>query len=235
MKGTLYLIPSTIGETKLEKVIPAYVKEVVAEIRHFIVEDERTARRMLIKLEIPTAIDDLVFYILNQHTDKAMIPDYLKAAETENIGLLTDAGVPAIADPGSEIVALAHLKKIKVVPLVGPSSILLAMMASGLNGQNFAFNGYLPVKSPDRIKRIKQLEIRSQVENQSQIFIEAPYRNNQLLQDIISSCADNSLLCIGANLSADNEFIDTRTISSWRQSKPDLHKIPVIFILHKKI
>jgi 16S rRNA (cytidine1402-2'-O)-methyltransferase len=234
MKGRLYLIPSTIGDTGVEKVIPAYVKEVVSEIRHFIVEDERTARRMLIKLEIPTAIEDLVFYILNQHTDKAIIPDFLKAAEKENIGLLTDAGVPAIADPGSEIVSLAHQRQIKVIPLVGPSSILLAMMASGLNGQNFAFNGYLPVKSPERIKRIKQLELRSQAENQSQIFIEAPYRNNQLLQDILSSCSDGTLLCIGANLSADNEFIDTQTISSWRHSKPDLHKIPTIFILHKK-
>jgi 16S rRNA (cytidine1402-2'-O)-methyltransferase len=234
MQGTLYLIPSTIGETKTDRVIPHYVKEVVAGIRHYIVEEERTARRMLIKLEIPFAIDDLVFYTLNKHTDKSKIPDYLKVAETEDIGLLTEAGVPAIADPGSEIVSLAHLQKIKVVPLVGPSSILLAMMASGLNGQNFAFNGYLPVKNPERIKKIRQLEMRSQEEDQSQIFIEAPYRNNQLLADILSACSDQTLLCLAANLSSENEFIITQTISQWIKEKPDLHKIPAIFILHKK-
>ena len=234
MIGKLYLIPSSIGETKIEKVIPSYVKEVVSGIKHYIVENERTARRMLIKLEIPIAIDDLRFYILNEHTDKSTISDYLKAAETEDIGLITEAGVPAIADPGSEIVALAHMQNIRVVPLVGPSSILLAMMASGLNGQNFAFNGYIPVKSLERIRKIKQLESRSQAENQSQIFIEAPYRNNQLLKDILSACSDQTLLCIAANISADNEFITTRPILMWRKETPELHKIPAIFILHKK-
>jgi 16S rRNA (cytidine1402-2'-O)-methyltransferase len=234
MIGKLYLIPSAIGETKIEKVIPSYVKEVVSGIKHYIVENERTARRMLIKLEIPIAIDDLRFYILNEHTDKSTISDYLKAAETEDIGLITEAGVPAIADPGSEIVALAHMQNIRVVPLVGPSSILLAMMASGLNGQNFAFNGYIPVKSLERIRKIKQLESRSQAENQSQIFIEAPYRNNQLLKDILSTCSDQTLLCIAANISADDEFITTRPIFMWRKETPDLHKIPAIFILHKK-
>jgi 16S rRNA (cytidine1402-2'-O)-methyltransferase len=234
MIGKLYLIPSSIGETKIEKVIPSYVKEVVSGIKHYIVENERTARRMLIKLEIPIAIDDLRFYILNEHTDKSTISDYLKAAEKEDIGLITEAGVPAIADPGSEIVALAHMQNIRVVPLVGPSSILLAMMASGLNGQNFAFNGYLPVKSLERIRKIKQLESRSQAENQSQIFIEAPYRNNQLLKDILSTCSDQTLLCIAANISADDEFITTRPIFMWRKETPELHKIPAIFILHKK-
>jgi 16S rRNA (cytidine1402-2'-O)-methyltransferase len=234
MIGKLYLIPSSIGETKIEKVIPSYVKEVVSGIKHYIVENERTARRMLIKLEIPIAIDDLRFYILNEHTDKSTISDYLKAAEKEDIGLITEAGVPAIADPGSEIVALAHMQNIRVVPLVGPSSILLAMMASGLNGQNFAFNGYIPVKSLERIRKIKQLESRSQAENQSQIFIEAPYRNNQLLKDILTTCGDQTLLCIAANISADDEFITTRPIFMWRKETPELHKIPAIFILHKK-
>ncbi len=233
MKGKLYLIPSVIGETKVEKVIPHFNKEVISRIKHYIVEDERSARRMLIKLEIPVPIDDLVFYLLNKHTERSKISDYLKITESEDIGLITEAGVPAIADPGSEIVALAHSKNIKVIPLVGPSSILMAMMASGLNGQNFAFNGYLPIKSQERVKKIRQLESRSQSENQSQIFIEAPYRNTQLIHDILISCDDNTLLCLASNISADDEFIATRTVYSWRGNIPDLNKKPTIFILHK--
>jgi 16S rRNA (cytidine1402-2'-O)-methyltransferase len=233
MKGKLYLIPATIGDTVINHVIPSYVKEVVSGIKHYIVEDERTARRMLIKLEIPFPIDEIHFYVLNKHTNIAEIPGFLKVSETEDIGLLTEAGVPAIADPGSEIVALAHARNIRVVPLVGPSSILLAMMASGLNGQNFAFNGYLPINSHERINKIKQLETRSQLEQQSQIFIETPYRNNKLLKDILATCNDQTLLCIAANICTNNEFIETHAIVHWRTKIPDLHKIPVIYIIHK--
>jgi 16S rRNA (cytidine1402-2'-O)-methyltransferase len=191
MKGKLYLIPALIGDTAVENVIPAYIKEIVSGIRHYIVENERTARRMLIKLGIQIPINELKFYILDEHTDRVDIPNFLNITDQEDIGLLSEAGVPAVADPGSEIVALAHLRNIRVVPLVGPSSILLSLMASGLNGQNFAFNGYIPVKGPERTRKLKQLEHRSGIERQSQIFIEAPYRNDQLLKDIISICNEN--------------------------------------------
>jgi 16S rRNA (cytidine1402-2'-O)-methyltransferase len=231
MKGKLYLIPALIGDTAVERVIPSYIKEVVSGIRHYIVENERTARRMLIKLGIQIPIGELKFYILNEHTDQADIPGFLNIAEQEDIGLLSEAGVPAVADPGSEVVALAHMRKIRVVPLVGPSSILLSLMASGLNGQNFAFNGYLPVKGPEKIKKLKQLESRSGSEHQSQIFIEAPYRNNQLLKDIISACNENTILCIASEISTGNEFIQTHSLKYWKSILPDLHKKTVIYIL----
>jgi 16S rRNA (cytidine1402-2'-O)-methyltransferase len=231
MKGKLYLIPALIGDTDVEKVIPAYIKEVVSKIRHYIVENERTARRMLIKLGISIPIDELKFYILNEHTDTKDIPTFLDIAGLEDIGLLSEAGVPAVADPGSDVVALAHQRNIKVIPLVGPSSILMSLMASGLNGQNFAFNGYIPVKNPERIKKLKQLESRSGAEHQSQIFIEAPYRNNQLLKDFISICNENTLLCIASEISTDKEFIQTHSLQYWNNNTPELHKKTVIFIL----
>jgi 16S rRNA (cytidine1402-2'-O)-methyltransferase len=231
MKGKLYLIPALIGDTPVENVIPGYIKSVVTGIRHYIVENERTARRMLIKLGIQIPIDDLKFYILNEHTSQSDIPDFLDIAEQEDVGLLSEAGVPAVADPGSEVVAIAHSRNIKVVPLVGPSSILMSLMASGLNGQNFAFNGYIPVKSPERNMKLKQLENRSDKEKQSQIFIEAPYRNNQLLRDIISVCNENTRLCIASEISTENEFIQTHNLIYWKKHLPELHKKTVIFIL----
>jgi len=234
MKGKLYLIPALIGDSPVEKVIPSYIREVLTGIRYYIVENERTARRMLIKLGIQKPIDELKFYILNEHTDPEDIPGFLNIAEQEDIGLLSEAGVPAVADPGSEVVALAHLRNIRVVPLVGPSSVLLSLMASGLNGQYFAFNGYLPIKSTERIKKLKQLEIRSGSEYQSQIFIEAPYRNNQLLKDIISACNENTMLCIASEISTMNEFIQTHSLKYWKSKLPELHKKTVIFILQAK-
>ena len=233
MRGRLFLIPSTISDSQANHVIPEYVGKIISNITHYIVENERTARRMLIKLGISIPIDDLTFYILNKHTSKSDIPDFLNIAESEDIGLLSEAGVPAVADPGREVVSLAHKKNIKVVPLVGPSSILLALMASGLNGQNFAFVGYLPVKSQERIRKIKEIEIRSKFENQSQIFIEAPYRNNQLLNDILITCGNSTLLCLAINITGENERIETHAIEYWRKHKPDVHKKPAIFILHK--
>jgi 16S rRNA (cytidine1402-2'-O)-methyltransferase len=232
MPGKLYLIPSMIGETRFEQVIPAIIKEIINRIRHYIVEDERTARRTLIKLGIQIPIDELRFYLLNKHTHSAEIPSYLAITENEDMGLLSEAGVPAIADPGKEIVLLAHERNIEVVPLVGPSSILLAMMASGLNGQNFAFNGYLPVKPAERIQKLKLLEKRSQAEDQSQLFIETPYRNNTLLKDIIATCSEGTLLCIAANITSPDAFILTQSISAWRKMSLDLTKQPAIFIIH---
>lgn len=232
MKGKLYLIPSTIGETPADHVIPAYNRKIINKIKHYIVENERTARRSLLKMGIEHSIDDLTFDILNKHTAKEDIPEFLKQIESEDIGLLSEAGVPAVADPGSEVVELAHRKNIEVIPLTGPSSIIMAMMASGMNGQNFAFVGYLPVKRPDRIKRIRELEIRSKSENQSQLFIEAPYRNNQLLEDILNVCSPATKLCIAADISTQNAFIKTKKISDWKNGKPNLNKRPVLFIIH---
>ena len=231
MSGKLFLIPATIGDTETDRVIPEYVKETVARIKHYIVENERSARRMLIKLGIPTPIDELTFYILDEHTDKASISQFLEHINDGDIGLLSEAGVPCVADPGSEIVALAHARNIKVIPLVGPSSILLSIMASGLNGQNFAFNGYLPVKGPDRIQKLKLLENRSRLEKQAQLFIEAPYRNNQLVNDIITACSEHTRLCIASEISTKDEFIATQTIGYWKKHLPELHKKTVIFII----
>ena len=233
MKGKLYLIPSTIGDTPVEYVIPTYNRMIINQLRHFIVENERTARRSLIKMGIECPIDELDFFVLNKHTNKEDIPEFLKTVETTDVGLLSEAGVPAVADPGSEIVLLAHQKNIEVIPLTGPSSILLALMASGMNGQNFAFVGYLPVHKPEKIKRIRQLEQRSKTENQSQIFIETPYRNDQLFEDILFACTPSTQLCIATDISTDSAFIKTRDISVWRKKKPELNKRPTIFILHR--
>lgn len=233
MKGKLYLIPSTIGETPVQNVIPQQVVEIINNIKYYIVENERTARRQLIKMGIKTLINQLEFFVLDEHTDKTRLDDFLKPCEEFDIGLLSEAGVPAVADPGSEIVALAHSKNIKVVPLVGPSSILLALMASGLNGQCFAFQGYLPVKGPERIKAIKNLESLSFSQKQTQIFIEAPYRNNQMLDDLIANCTPTTLICVACNLTTSSEFIKTLTPAGWKKHKPDLHKKPAIFLIQR--
>lgn len=233
MKGKLYLIPSLIGETEVDQVIPGYIQSLINSIKIYIVENERTARRMLIRMGITTAIDELEFLLLNKHTDATGIPNYLKHTKDQDIGLLSEAGVPAIADPGSDVVKLAHEKGIEVVPLVGPSSILLAMMASGMNGQNFAFVGYLPVKNNEKAQRIKKLEQRSATENQSQIFIEAPYRNNQLVKDLINYCSPNCRLCIACDLTASDGWVKTKSMQEWNKKLPELHKRPCIFVLQK--
>jgi 16S rRNA (cytidine1402-2'-O)-methyltransferase len=232
MKGKLYLIPITLGESSLESVIPNGVIEKALQIRHFIVEDVRTVRRYLRKLDAAFPIDDCQFFELNKHTTPEQLGTYLVPAEKGmDMGVISEAGVPGVADPGAEVVAIAHAKQITVVPFVGPSSILMAIMASGLNGQNFAFNGYLPVKSPERIKALKHLEKRSQIEKQSQLFIETPYRNMALLADLLTSCASTTQLCIAADISLETEFIKTQTLHFWKNNLPDLNKKPSIFII----
>lgn len=234
MKGKLYLIPTVIGEAPIDRVLPKEAIEVVNKIKFYIVENVRTARRCLIKSGIETPIDDLTFFVLNKHTKDEEIPEFLKPIiEGNNIGLLSEAGCPAVADPGADVVKIAHYKNITIVPMVGPSSILLALMASGMNGQNFAFNGYLPVKQPMRNKQIKFFEMRSQQENQTQIFIEAPYRNVQLLNDMILACNPSTRICIAADISQDDEFIKTKTAKEWKKKLPEIHKHPTIFIIHK--
>ena len=229
----LYLIPTTLGETDLDRILPAYNNEIVNRLDYFIVEDVRTARRFLKKINPATDIDSKTFYVLNQHTRPEEIAGFLKPlSEGREVGVISEAGCPAIADPGADVVAIAQEKGFKVVPLVGPSSILLALMASGFNGQSFAFNGYLPVQPADRTKAIKRLENRAHNEKQSQIFIETPYRNMKMLQDIISVCQPTTRRCIAADITLETEFIRTKTIRDWKKQLPDLNKRPCIFILY---
>jgi 16S rRNA (cytidine1402-2'-O)-methyltransferase len=234
MKGKLYLIPSFLGDENPLNMFPSVNATIVKDLKHFIVEEERTARRFLKKLVPEIVIDNLHFNVLNEHTKPEEIGSYLNACNEFNVGLLSEAGVPCVADPGALIVALAHKMNIEVVPLIGPSSILMALMASGLNGQSFAFNGYLPVQHNERVNRIKFFEKRSNIENQTQIFIEAPYRNMPLFEDIISTCSPNTLMCVASDLTLDTQFIKTMRIEDWKKNKPDLKKHPAIFLINSR-
>ncbi len=234
MSAKIYLIPTTLGDSPVENVIPKYIVDIINQTEHYIVENIKTARRYLIKAGIKTKIDDLTFYELNKHSSPEEYASYLNPIkENKNIGIISEAGTPGVADPGADIVTIAHRKNILVVPLVGPSSILLSVMASGLNGQNFAFVGYLPIKNPERIKRIKELERRSQIENQTQLFIETPYRNQHLLEDIISNCSSETKLCIATDITLETEFIKTKSVKEWKKGIPNLHKRPTIFLIHR--
>lgn len=230
MQGKLYLIPTTLGGECWSDVIPQLVADISRSIKHFVVEDVRTARRYLSKLGMPVPIDSLHFELLNEHTSETEVANLLKPIfEGQSVGLLSEAGVPAVADPGANLVALAQRRGVQVIPLTGPSSIILALMASGLNGQSFAFVGYLPVKSPDREKRIRQLEQRARDEHQTQLFIEAPYRNNQLLSSLLNTLSPDTLLCIAADITLPTGFIVTKRVKEWTKNLPNLHKRPTIF------
>jgi len=234
MHGTLYLIPVPIAEGgDSGDVLPQRNREAVRGIDYFMVENLRSARRFLSRWGIDKPIDALELTELNEHTSPAeierMIAPLLAGRDG---GIISEAGVPGVADPGAEVVALCHRNDIRVVPLVGPSSIVMALMASGVNGQSFAFNGYLPVKSPERIRAIRHFERRVQTERQSQLFIEAPYRNLKLFEDFLAACAPETLLTVAADLTGPDEFIRTHAIHLWRTvSKPDLNRRPAIFIL----
>ena len=234
MDTALYLLPVTLGDTPVEAVLPAYNKEIILQIRHFIVEDVRSARRFLKKVDKGIDIDSLTFYPLNKHTSPEAISGYLKPlAEGQSMGVISEAGCPAVADPGADVVAIAQRKGLKVVPLVGPSSIILSVMGSGFNGQSFAFNGYLPIEPAERAKKLKALEQRVYAEHQTQLFIETPYRNNKMVEDILHNCRPQTKLCIAANITCEGEYIRTRTVSEWRGKVADLSKIPCIFLLYK--
>lgn len=235
MKGKLYLIPTTLGNNNPLDVLPNKVKNIVDNTTHFIVENEKSARRFIKKISPEKEQSKLILYPLNKRVRAVDVQPYLDFCENgENIGLLSDAGVPAIADPGAIIVELAHQKNIKVVPLVGPSSILLAMMSSGLNGQCFSFNGYLPIDVKDRKAALKSLERLSKDKNQSQIFIETPYRNEKMFSDLIQILHSETKLCIAADITLKEEYIRTLSIKEWKNTaKPFLHKRPTIFIIHK--
>ena len=231
MPGILFLIPNTLGENAPDEVIPQKVIETAKRLRHFIVEDVRTVRRYLRRIDRTFPIDDSQFFELNQHTDRSKIEPYIKPLlDGNDMGIISEAGCPAVADPGADIVALAHRKGIRVVPLVGPSSILLAQMASGFNGQSFAFVGYLPIEAAERQKRLRKLEHRAKEENQTQLFIETPYRNMKLFDELTATLKGDTRLCIACDITLESEYIETRTIGEWKQKKPqDLNKRPTIF------
>ena len=234
METALYLIPVTLGDTSIEQVLPSHNKEIILGIKHFIVEDVRSARRFLKKVERSINIDELTFYPLNKHTSPEDISGYLKPLQAgQSMGVISEAGCPAVADPGADVVAIAQRKNLKVVPLVGPSSIILSVMGSGFNGQSFAFHGYLPIKPEERARRLKQLEQRIYNEDETQLFIETPYRNGKMIEDIIKNCRPQTKLCIAANLTCDDEFVRTRMVKEWKGNIPDLSKIPAIFLLYK--
>ena len=234
MKSALYLIPVTLSDVPLSQVLPAANIEVVRGISHFIVENVRSARRFLKRCDRDIDIDQLTFYELNRHTDPKDIASYLAPLEKGlPMGVISEAGCPAIADPGADVVAIAQRRGLTVVPLVGPSSILMGLMASGFNGQSFAFVGYLPIEASARVRRLKELEQRILRDDQTQIFIETPYRNNTLLADLVKHLPGNLRLCVASDITGENERIVTRTIAQWAAQKPDFGKIPTIFLLYK--
>ena len=229
--GDLYLIPNTLGEDNFSFVLPDEVKSVIESLDYFIVENERTARAYIKRL-LPDKIQkDIHVEIIDKHTDPLNLPSFLKPIENgKNAGIISEAGVPCIADPGAEIVSIAHRKGLKVIPLVGPSSILLALMASGFNGQQFAFRGYLPFDQQIR-KRVFQAMNKDIKDGITQIFMETPYRNNKLLDELLKIMHPETKLCIACDITLENEYIRTKTIANWVGSLPDLHKRPTIFLI----
>ncbi|MDP3312975.1 SAM-dependent methyltransferase [Lutibacter sp.] len=235
IKGSLYLIPTTLGDNEPLDVLPLLVKKVIDELDIFIVENEKTARKFIKKISPTKSQQALKLFSIDKYANQVEVKTFLDSCiKGISVGLLSEAGVPCIADPGAEMVKLAHQKNIKVIPLVGPSSILMAMMASGFNGQNFAFNGYLPIDSNDRKKSIKNLEKLSKEHNQSQLFIETPYRNDKMLEDIKSTLSPHTMLCVACDITLQTEYIKTLSIEGWKKETVNLHKRPTIFIIHKE-
>ncbi|MCL2596327.1 MAG: SAM-dependent methyltransferase [Paludibacter sp.] len=232
---TLYLIPAPIADVDFSYIFPNYNLFIINELHIFIVENIRTARRFIKRAAPEIDIDKLVFFELNKHTKQTDLQEIKKVLQNgEDIGFMSEAGCPAIADPGAELVNIVQRFDYKIIPLVGASSIVLALMASGFNGQNFAFTGYLPVKEPDRLRTVKKLENRVFLENQTQIFIETPYRNSKLISDLLQNLNPNIRLCIAADLTAPTQFISTKKIAEWKNSPiPDLNKRPAIFLIYK--
>ena len=231
-KGVLYLIPALIGNSATDFALPPSTQAVVNDIRFYAVENLRSARRFLSKLKISTPINDLEFAELNKRTPTNEIEEIVaQLTNGNNVGVISESGCPGVADPGAEVVSLAHEKGIKIVPMVGPSSILLALMASGMNGQNFVFHGYLPKEKHKRIKSIVEVEKQAFDKNQTQIFMEAPYRNMPLLEDVIKHCKESTRLCIATSITSSDEKIVTRSIAHWRSTVPNINKKPTIFLL----
>lgn len=230
--GKLFLLPNTLGETEIAGVIPSEVITLIKSLRVFASENPKNTRRYLKKIDKSIDVDALTFLELNEHSERKDVEACLPYLEREDVGIISEAGCPGIADPGAELVALAHQHNYRVVPLVGPSSILLALIASGLNGQNFSFNGYLPVKANERTRALKNYERQSAQENRTQIFIETPYRNQKLYEEMLQTLNPNTFLSIACDITTENEYIKTLRIQDWEKQKPDIHKRPAIFLLY---
>ncbi len=229
--GTLFLVPNTLGEYNADKVIPEGVLEVSRNLKHFIAENEKTARRYLKSIGTVHPLNDLEFFTLNKHTDSTELDSFLKPLLNGiDMGLISEAGLPAIADPGAQIVSRCHRKGIRVTPLNGPSSIILALIASGFNGQSFTFHGYLPIDRSERQKALKRIESAAR-SNQTQIFMETPFRNEKLLDQLIQSLQPDTLLCIARDITLDSERITTKPLKLWKKQRPSLHKRPCIFAI----
>ncbi len=235
METALYLIPVTLGDTPVEQVLPSYNHDVIMGIRHFIVEDIRSARRFLRQVDRTFPIDDSVFMEMGKHADAQRFATYLKPLEEGHpVGVISEAGCPAVADPGADVVAIAQRRGLRIIPLVGPSSMIMAVMGSGLNGQSFAFNGYLPIEPADRAKRLKALEARAWNELQTQLFIETPYRNRKMFDTLLATLRPQTRMCIAAGITTREEYIHTHTIQEWKKKTlPDLSKVPAIFLIGK--
>lgn len=232
-ESALYLIPVTLGDTPHENVLPSYNAQVVSGIRHFVVEEIRTARRFLRRMDREFPIDECTFFEMGKHADSSRFAEYLAPiSKGHSVGVISEAGCPAVADPGADVVSIAQKRNVRVVPLVGPSSMILAVMASGLGGQSFAFNGYLPVQDGDRAKRLKQLESRAWAEGQTQLFIETPYRNRKMFDTMCATLRPDTRMCIAAGITTSDEWIRTQTIRDWKRTgMPDLGKVPAIFLI----
>lgn len=232
--GKLYLVPALLGGTLAEQVIPLGTLEKVRALRFFVVENVRTARRMLGKMHMPCPIDELEFVELDKHNPEN--PDLLaylgKALDGQDIGLMSEAGSPCVADPGALIVGLAHQAGIQVVPLTGPNAMILALMASGFNGQSFCFHGYLPIKNQERVRKIKELEHRSMANNETELFIETPFRNNAMIEDLLKNCRPNTMLCVASNITTEDEKIVSKPISEWKSTRYDWNKKPAVFLIY---
>ena len=233
--GNLYLIPTRLGEDIKLEVLPISIKKIIESTNHYIVENEKTARRFIKKISPTKSQSSLHFETINKFTVESELPSFLDPCNKGfNIGILSEAGCPGIADPGAAVVTIAHEKNIPVIPMVGPSSILLAMMSSGMNGQGFSFNGYLPIDKQERKQKMRQLERISQEQNQSQIFIETPYRNQKVFEDLKSILSKSTRLCVAADITLTTEYIKTKTIDDWNKTTVDLQKRPCIFIVHRE-
>lgn len=230
--GNLFLIPNTLGDTDILGVIPSEVIEKIKSIKVFASENPKNTRRYLKKIDKNINVDELTFLELNEHSERKDIEACLPWLANNNVGIISEAGCPGIADPGAELVALAHAHNYRVIPLVGPSSILLALIASGFNGQNFSFNGYLPIKGNERIRALKNYEKSSAAEHRTQIFIETPYRNMKLFEEMVQSLRPTTLLSIACDITTENEYIKTLSIQDWKKQKPDINKRPAIFSIY---
>jgi len=234
MPATLYLVPNLLSDTDASRALPVYNAEILKDLKYYIVETPKNARLLLKKYGLKTPFDDMSFYILNEHTKGNEIDEIIAPLYAGNsMGIISDAGYPAIADPGEIIIRLAHQRNIRVVPLSGPNSIFLALAASGMNSEQFTFHGYLPVKQPDRSKKIKELEETTLKTGYTQIFIETPYRNQSMISDLVKTVHPNTLICIAADINSDKEMIQTKTAANWQKLKPDFNKKPVVFLIGK--